>query len=605
MSVDVTKSSNNSESNTITNIDTTLCQPPSYSITNNSQYFNAVISRNKQEQIIEDILLAHKVIQSGIPNRYGCRIRVRSNWSLEFLDQWLLDYEDREILEWIKYGFSISREDSYPDPVPANCNHKGATQFPQAITDYIRKEIALDSTIGPFRIPPFINRIGISPLSSREKKNSPERRVILDLSYPEGKSVNSGIDKRFYCGNEIDLKYPTIDTLARRVADIGPNALMWKRDLKRFFRQLNLCPRDYSLIGYRWNNLLFFDTSIPMGLTSAAYCAQRISNCIVFIHNSIGYWSINYLDDFGSAEYPENAVSSYNAMGKILSSAGVQEATEKAVPPTTRMEFLGNTLDSEKMTIEVSPDRKEELLELLDDWKSRQYFTKKQLQSLIGKLSFVTNCVRPGRIFLSRLIYRLTDCATSGNKLDQEMVKDIQWWRDYLPDFDGVSILWLEDCLTTNAWLASDASLIGGGAVHKKQFFHVKFSPFIMNTTTNIAQRELYTILIAVKLWAKELSGKVVRFSTDSQVAMFAVNRGRTHDPFMLACLRELTRVLANHQILLKAVYLNTKLNTLPDALSRWYINSEARRIVRRITKNRWSRRSVAEDIHIFHEQSW
>ena len=129
---------------------------------------------------------------------------------------------------------------------------------------------------------------------------------------------------------------------------------------------------------------------------------------LCFIHRSFGYWSINYLDDFGSAEYENDAWSSYFLMGRILKSLGVAESEEKSVEPTTRMEFLGNTTDSHSMTLEVSPQRKEELVELLRHWKGKKLFSKKQLQSLIGKLSFVTNCVRAGRIFLSRLIEQLS-----------------------------------------------------------------------------------------------------------------------------------------------------------------------------------------------------
>ena len=119
----------------------------------------------------------------------------------------------------MKYGFTISREDQVEDPTPAQANHSGATMFPQAIDEYIECEIRLGATIGLFKIPPFLHRIGISPLSSRPKKESQKRRVILDLSFPFGSSVNDRINKDFYDGKEIKLVYPTVDTLARRVAE--------------------------------------------------------------------------------------------------------------------------------------------------------------------------------------------------------------------------------------------------------------------------------------------------------------------------------------------------------------------------------------------------
>ena len=252
--------------------------------------------------------------------------------------------------------------------------------------------------------------------------------------------------------------------------------------------------------------------------------------------------------------------------------------------------------DTEKMTLEVSEHRKLELLELLKVWKRKDSFKKKQLQSLIGKLSFVTNCVRPGRIFLARLIEKLK--GTEDSKwypVSLSMKLDVEWWLQYLPTFEGVSTLWLYDITQVDCLMASDASLIGGRTTCGKEFFHFKFSENIIKNTNNIAQRELYTIVVAVKMWKSELKRKIVRFSTDSQVAMYAINKGNTNDNFMLNCLRELTWICAENEILLKASYINTKVNTLPDTLSRWYQSSEARRTVKRLTDNSWKRRSITD----------
>ena len=69
----------------------------------------------------------------------------------------------------------------------------------------------------------------------------------MDLSFPIGASVNNGINKNIYCGREIDLAYPTIDTLARNENYPWQERLpIWKKDLLRTFRQVFLCPREYS-----------------------------------------------------------------------------------------------------------------------------------------------------------------------------------------------------------------------------------------------------------------------------------------------------------------------------------------------------------------------
>ena len=452
---------------------------------------------------------------------------MNSNWSLNIFRQLLADYHDLEVLEWLEFRFSISRSDEMDDLWPNQNNHMGANIFPATIDSYVETEVQLGAALGPFTIPPFISRIGISPLSTRPKKDSKKRRVIMDLSFPPGKSVNDGISKTHYCGTEITLKYPTIDTLARRVAHLKGEVKLWKKDMIRAFRQVPLCPRDFSLIGYCWRNLLYFDKVVPMGLRSAAYICQRVTNAIVFTHNQFGYWPINYLDNFGSAERAEDAWASYNLFEKILAIVSVEEACEKVVPPTTRMEFLGNTVDTVKMTLEVSDHRKQKLDDLLRNWENKNLYRKKELQSIIGKMSFITNCVRPGRIFINRLLEKLRNCDDFQKyEIDTELQKDLNWWKKFMPKFDGISILWLQDSLPYDTLLASDVSMVGAGATHQKEMFHVKFPKNILNNTSMIAQREMVTIMVAIKLWAEELHGKVVRFYTDNENCMYTINSG-------------------------------------------------------------------------------
>jgi hypothetical protein len=41
--------------------------------------------------------------------------------------------------------------------------------------------------------------------------DSSEQRVIVELSFPEGESVNFGILKDEYFGNKISVSYPKVD----------------------------------------------------------------------------------------------------------------------------------------------------------------------------------------------------------------------------------------------------------------------------------------------------------------------------------------------------------------------------------------------------------
>ena len=88
-------------------------------------------------------------------------------------------------------------------------NHKSASEFPKHVTKYIEEEKAFGATIGPFERVPFKD-LHYSPFKTRNKPDSDNRRVILDLSWPRGESVNSGIEKNGYMGLDFKLTFPGI-----------------------------------------------------------------------------------------------------------------------------------------------------------------------------------------------------------------------------------------------------------------------------------------------------------------------------------------------------------------------------------------------------------
>ena len=146
------------------------------------------------------VRLAKLVLASGLPNRWGLRLEIGYKWDLDLLDTLLVDYEDKEVVGWLRYGWPINRDHASQDPVVSGINHKGAIEFPECVDDYLEKEIDLGATFGPFKDIPFESRFGVSPLNSRPKRDSIKRRFILDLSFPRGHGYNDGIPRDTYLG---------------------------------------------------------------------------------------------------------------------------------------------------------------------------------------------------------------------------------------------------------------------------------------------------------------------------------------------------------------------------------------------------------------------
>ena len=66
----------------------------------------------------------------------------------------------------------------------------------------------------------------------------------MDLSSPEGASVNDGISRK-WCS----LSYLSADEVVHTVVRLGRGALMAKSDLKAAYRNVPVHPDDHWLLG--------------------------------------------------------------------------------------------------------------------------------------------------------------------------------------------------------------------------------------------------------------------------------------------------------------------------------------------------------------------
>ena len=216
---------------------------------------------------IDYVAMNEQVRKSSRPNFQGCQLPVCSKFNIEFLEREAQDYCDKAVVELLRFGFPINSSITF-GAVNKVRNHTGATEFPKAIDEYLTKEAAHNAIIGPFANNPFSVPCKINPLNSVPKRDSCERRIIVDLSFPRGRSVNNTIPKDTYLGEPCQLKFPTVDALIDLVKLKGQGCALFKRDLRRAYRQIPVDPGDIHNLGYTWRDQLFFDVVLPMGLRS-------------------------------------------------------------------------------------------------------------------------------------------------------------------------------------------------------------------------------------------------------------------------------------------------------------------------------------------------
>ena len=131
---------------------------------------------------VPNIVEAHaKIKQSGLPNFMSLRIPVQTQLKVQSWKKYLHSYWDQWLLDLIHFGFPLD----FDRQVVLNStetNHNSAIEYSEHVSRYIMEEIKYGVILGPFKQLPF--HCHVSPFLTRDKPNSNNRRVILDLSFP-------------------------------------------------------------------------------------------------------------------------------------------------------------------------------------------------------------------------------------------------------------------------------------------------------------------------------------------------------------------------------------------------------------------------------------
>ena len=544
------------------------------------------------------------VAQTGKPNYLVARVPVPSTLNISTWRELLQDYEDRIVCDFLEFGWPVG---FMPTTLPVFDlrTHCSALLFSEYVTAYLTQEISLSRVAGPFDAVPFTDGFVVSPLNTVPKWDSAECRVIVDLSWPCGTSVNDGIPSDSFLGEPISLSYPTIDSFVDAVISLGPGCLLYKRDLKKAYCQFPVDPKDYHLLGYTWDYQFYFDTVLTMGLHSAALACQRSTSAVSWISRQQGRSLFNYLDDFIGVSSPSTATSDFQALGDLLTSLGLQESSEKSCSPSPVMICLGVQLDTNNFTLSVSSERLCELETLLHRWLTKRTATKSALQSLVGKLVFVSKCIRQSRVFIARILALLGKLRHNHHhaNLTAEFRKDLVWWRCFLREYNGVSMINIAKWTSSDAVFSTDACLAGCGGVCDDQYFHGVFLPFISEQNLDISSLELLTIVVALKLWGARWTVLRITVCCDNEAAVTVVNTGRCRNPFMNSCLREICYFAALHEFEVCAMHIPGVSNHFADLLSRWdscSLSAKAQ-FLQRIQRDHWQEVPVPDEMFRFH----
>ena len=548
------------------------------------------------------------------PNHKGARIPLRHP-RLQ-IDNWrkmLQGYHEPEIVQFLEYGFPLGlREVPTPQLEPSLRNHGSSYQYFDFIDEFIATGLERCEIAGPFKAPPF-DQLHISPLMTAPKKPD-SRRAVFDATFGNC-SLNNNTPRLTYLENPCVYDYPCVDDFKDLVLKAGKGSYIWKRDLSRFYMQIPLDPSEYHRVCYIWRNHFFFFTSLMFGLTHSGLQGQKVSSAVRWIHQHMGlktssgtmYNSLNYSDDIGGCETTKaRALESYNALKSLFMILGLVESTAKAHPPSTQMPYLGVSFDTINMTMSIPPEKLEELREELGFWLRKKVASKKMLQSLLGKLFWVSRCVKFSRGFMGRLLGHLRTIHempdNKKTKLPQNCKDDIVWWHRYLRRFNGVELIFpdkpgdmsLEALLESDAIVyCGDAQPNGGGAFCLTEYWSRSFPEDLADHPIHI--KEFWVIIASTVLWGEKWKGNLVYLFCDNLAVVHVLEKEKPKSEGMLVLLREFLYLVCTRRFTPVFKHVGTVKNEIADFLSRNHGQAEIDQFLERKSINLQTRRQVPD----------
>ena len=197
----------------------------------------------------------------------------------------------------------------------------------------------------------------------------------------------------------------------------------------------------------------------------------------------------------------------------------------------------------------------------------QNYCSKKDLQSLLGSLLYVTKCVAPARSFLNRMLLLLRHNAhVSKILLTQDFFQDLAWFNNFLQLYNGVTFY---DQLPSNIEVHLDACLTGLGG-HFGNMIYTLPIPLGFQQY-DITHLEMVNIIVAAKIWALHWSNRIIRIYSDNMAVIQVLTTGKARDQTLATCARNLWLIAVLNNIKLQFSHIPGKHNNLADLLSRWH----------------------------------
>ena len=467
-------------------------------------------------------------------------------------------------MDGVRDGFNIISSELPGHVNVEQDNYTSATvHYRELVEKQIHKELENGHYVKINHKPAIVSALGAIP-----KKGQPnDIRLIHDASRPHGEALN---DFAEYDPFSYQSLQDAIDTLS-------PGAFMCKVDLKSAYRSVGITPSNFNATGIKWRfqgdteDTYMIDRRLCFGGRRSPPIFHKLSQAVRAIMKTLGFTRITvFLDDFlVVADNYEDCIHAINVRLWILRKLGFAINYSKLEGPSQRLVFLGILLDTVAQIMLLPQDTISDLSASLVKFASKSKVTKRQVQSLVGKLNFACQCIYGGRTFLRKLLDKMATLrfAHHRTRVTQEMRGDIGWWTTFLSAFNGTMPML---CTRQGTCIELDACNLAGGVHFQGDILYFPWRecwPEVANEHIN----HLETLILepAVNLLAHRWEGQRVFVYSDNKCAVAAINRGHSRNHYVNASLRRVWALSLCHNFRITAIYYPGACNRIADRASR------------------------------------
>jgi hypothetical protein len=242
-------------------------------------------------------------------------------------------------------------------------------------------------------------------------------------------------------------------------------------DLKDAYRAVPIHASCFPLTGLSWRfanqdtPTYIYDARLPFGAAKSCRIFQSLTDRIVHMMAGRNFKVRGYLDDFLCVEDTvELCQASFECLKELLVNLGFTINPKKVEGPARIMTFLGVSIDCINRTLSLPSDKLIIMKLLCKQWLKKRKCTKRDLQSIIGKMNWCGRVLKGGRTFTRRLINLLCRVPLAGHhiRIPAEARADIEWWCHALQYFHS-TVKFPDDIPLPSFVFATDACQTGGG----------------------------------------------------------------------------------------------------------------------------------------------